>query len=118
VLSIQLTVSSVLIVPFLGIYMTTSPLEFVVDIWSILGILFCGVVSSGIAYLLYFKTNEAIGAPKSASFLFLIPFIGLIGDAMLDELPSLITLIGGVVAILGVALIKRDSRSHSGKSSA
>lgn len=118
VLSIQLTVSSVLIVPFLGIYMTTSPLEFVVDIWSILGILFCGVVSSGIAYLLYFKTIEAIGAPKSASFLFLIPFVCLLGDVMLDELPSPITLIGGVVAILGVALIKRDSHSHSGKASA
>ena len=118
VLSIQLTVSSLLIVPFLGIYMMTSPLEFILDIWSILGILFCGAVSSGVAYILYFKTIAAIGAPKASSFLFLIPFVCLLGDIMLDELPSPITLIGGVVAILGVALIKRDSRSYSGKASA
>lgn len=108
VLSIQLTVSSLLIVPFLAIYMMTSPLEFIVDIWSILGILFCGAVSSGVAYILYFKTIEIIGAPKSASFLFLIPFVSLIGDVWLHELPSPITLIGGIVAIIGVALIKKD----------
>jgi len=71
--------------------------------------LFCGTVSSGLAYILYFKTIEAIGAAKSASFLFLIPFVGLLGDVMLNELPSPITLIGGLVAIMGVALIKRDS---------
>jgi drug/metabolite transporter (DMT)-like permease len=116
VLSIQLTVSSLLIVPFLGIYMMTSPLEFIVDIWSILGVLFCGVVSSGVAYILYFKAIEAIGAPKSSSFLFLIPFVCLLGDVMLNELPSPITLIGGVVAILGVALIKKDS--HAGENRA
>jgi drug/metabolite transporter (DMT)-like permease len=111
VLSIQLTVSSLLIVPFLGIYMMTSPLEFILDIWSILGILFCGAISSGVAYVLYFKTIAAIGAPKSSSFLFLIPFVSLLGDVMLNELPSPITLIGGVVAILGVALIKKDSHA-------
>ena len=108
ILSVQLTVSSLLIVPFLAIYTMTSPLEFILDIWSILGVLFCGVVSSGVAYILYFKTIEIIGAPKSASFLFLIPCISLLGDVLLRELPSPITLIGGVVAIIGVALIKKD----------
>jgi len=117
VLSIQLTVSSLLIVPFLGIYMMTSPLEFVADVWSILGILYCGVISSGIAYLLYFKAIDAVGASKSASFLFLIPFVGLLGDMMLHELPSPITLMGGIVEIMGVALIKRAGRSDSGKAS-
>jgi drug/metabolite transporter (DMT)-like permease len=106
VISIQLIVSSLLIVPFLGVYLMTSPLDFVLDIWSILGILFCGVVSSGIGYLLFFRTIEAIGAPKAASFLFLIPFVSLLGDIMLQELPQPVTLLGGIVAILGVALIK------------
>ena len=110
VLSIQLTVSSLLIVPFLAIYSMTSPLEFIIDTWSILGILFCGVISSGVAYILYFKTIELIGAPKSASFLFLIPFVSLLGDVLLHELPSPVTLAGGIVAIIGVALIKRDRR--------
>ena len=108
VISVQLTVSSLLIVPFLVMYTMTAPLEFILDIWSILGVLFCGAISTGIAYLLYFKAIEIIGAPKSASFLFLIPCVGLLGDVLLHELPSPITLIGGVVAIIGVALIKRD----------
>ena len=111
VLSIQLAVSSLLIVPFLGVYAMTSPLEFVFDIWSILGVLFCGIASSGIAYLLFFRAIEAIGAPKAASFLFLIPFVSLLGDIMLQELPPPTTLLGGVAAILGVALIKRESRA-------
>jgi len=64
VLSIQLAVSSLLIVPFLGVYSMTSPLEFVFDIWSILGVLFCGIPSSGIAYLLFFRAIEAIGRRK------------------------------------------------------
>lgn len=111
VLSVQLTVSSLLIVPFLGVYLLSSPLVFVPDIWSILGVLFSGVISSGIAYILYFNAIDAIGAPKAASFLFLIPFVSLLGDVMLKELPPPITLIGGIVAIAGVALIKQDSRS-------
>lgn len=109
VLGVQLTIATLLIVPFLGIYMLSSPLVFVLDIWSMLGILFSGVISSGIAYILYFKTIESIGAPRAASFLFLIPFVSLLGDVMLKELPPPIALIGGVVAILGVALIKKDS---------
>ncbi|HYA14218.1 MAG TPA: DMT family transporter, partial [Syntrophales bacterium] len=109
VLAVQLTIATLLIVPFLGIYVLSSPLVFVFDIWSILGVLFSGVISSGIAYLLYFKTIESIGAPMAASFLFLIPFVSLLGDVMLKELPPPIALTGGVVAILGVALIKKES---------
>jgi drug/metabolite transporter (DMT)-like permease len=108
VISIQVAVSSLLIVPFLGVYLMTSPLEFVLDIWSILGILFCGVVSSGIGYLLFFRAIEAIGAPKVASFLFLIQFVSLFGDILLQELPQPVTLLGGIAAILGVTLIKKE----------
>jgi drug/metabolite transporter (DMT)-like permease len=108
VISIQLAVSSLLIVPFLGVYLMNSPLEFVFDIWSILGILFCGVASSGVAYLLFFRAIEVIGAPKAASFLFLIPFVSLLGDIVLQELPQPVTLLGGIAAILGVALIKKE----------
>ena len=109
VLGVQLTISSLLIVPFLGIYALSYPLAFVFDIWSILGILFSGVITSGIIYILYFKAIEMVGAPRSASFLFLIPFVSLLGDVMLKELPQPVALIGGMMAILGVALIKKDS---------
>jgi len=110
VLGVQHTISSLLIAPFLGIYMLSSPLVFVLDVWSVLGILFSGVVSSAIGYILYFKAIETIGAPRAASFLFLIPFVSLLGDIMLHELPPPIALTGGVAAILGVALIKKDSQ--------
>ena len=110
VLGVQHTISSLLIAPFLGIYMLSSPLVFVLDVWSVLGILFSGVVSSAIGYILYFKAIETIGAPRAASFLFLIPFVSLLGDIMLHELPPPIALTGGVAASLGVALSKKDSQ--------
>jgi len=109
VLAVQLTIATLLILPFLGIYMLSSPLVFVLDIWSLLGVVFSGVISSGIAYILYFQTIESIGTLRAASFLFLIPFVSLLGDVMLKELPPPVAVTGGVAAILGVALIKKDS---------
>jgi drug/metabolite transporter (DMT)-like permease len=106
VLGVQHAVSTLLITPFLGFYLLSSPLKFVPDAWSALGIFFSGAISSGLAYILYFQAIGSLGARRAASFLFLVPLVSLLGDLTLGELPRWTALAGGLVALVGVALIK------------
>ena len=68
--------------------------------------LFSGVLGSGLAYVLYFSVIEMLGAARASSFLFLIPFVSLVGDFALGEPPEMLALLAGAVAILGVALVR------------
>ena len=70
---------------------------------SIISVFFC----------LYFSAVEAIGAPKASSFLFLVPFVSVVGDFVLGEPPEAITLIAGIIAIIGVALVRFAGVSES-----
>ncbi|MHA1909859.1 MAG: EamA family transporter, partial [Candidatus Thorarchaeota archaeon] len=73
------------------------------------------VIASGLAYVLYFTAIEILGAPRASSFLFLIPFVSLVGDFILGEPPYLIALIAGLIAIIGVALVKFSSNDVESK---
>ncbi|MHA1614842.1 MAG: DMT family transporter [Candidatus Thorarchaeota archaeon] len=107
VMTIKHAVSSVMILPFvLLLLMQGTTLILIFDAWSILGLLFSGVLASGLAYVLYFTAVETIGAPKASSFLFLIPFVSIAGDFVLGEPPEIITLFAGITAIIGVALVR------------
>ena len=107
VMTIKHAVSSVMILPFIFLLlMEGTTLILIIDTWSILGLLFSGVLASGLAYVLYFTAVETIGAPKASSFLFLIPFVSIIGDFVLGEPPEIITLLAGITAIIGVALVR------------
>jgi drug/metabolite transporter (DMT)-like permease len=65
-----------------------------------------GVVCSGIAYLLYFRLIEDIGAAPALTVTFLIPLFGtLFGWLFLDEVVGWHTLAGGTVVIVGTALV-------------
>jgi drug/metabolite transporter (DMT)-like permease len=78
----------------------------VLDLWTIFGFIFGGVIATGLAYILYFNAIESIGAPRASAFLFLIPFVSLLGDISLGELPNIVSLLGGILALIGVFLIK------------
>ncbi len=107
VMTIKHTTSTLMILPFIFLFIVEGgSLILILDIWTILGLFFGGVIASGLAYVLYFTAIEAIGAPKASSFLFLVPFVSLIGDFLLGEPPQLIALIAGIVAIIGVALVR------------
>jgi len=108
VLAVQHTVSTLLIAPFVGICLLRAPLTFVPDAWSLLGVLFAGAVSSGLAYILYFQAIAALGASRAAAFLFLVPLVSLLGDLILGELPHAMALLGGLLALTGIALIKSE----------
>ena len=65
-----------------------------------------GVVCSGVAYLLYFRLIDDIGAAPALTVTFLIPLFGTaFGWLFLDEAVGLHTLAGGAVVIAGTALV-------------
>jgi drug/metabolite transporter (DMT)-like permease len=107
VMTVKHSVSSVMILPFIYlIFLEGTELILIFDAVSILGLLFSGILASGLAYVLYFSAVEAIGAPKASSFLFLVPFVSVVGDFVLGEPPELITLLAGIIAIIGVAIVR------------
>jgi drug/metabolite transporter (DMT)-like permease len=114
VMAVKHTVSSIMILPFIYLVLQEgTSLILIFDIWSITGLLFSGVLASGLAYVLYFAAVEAIGAPKASSFLFLVPFVSVVGDFVLGEPPEVITLLAGIIAIIGVALVRFAGVSES-----
>jgi len=107
VMTVKHAASTLMIVPFLFFMMWDgTPLVLVFDVWSIAGLLFAGVFASGLAYLLYFSAIETLGAAKASSFLFLVPFVSVVGDFALGEPPAIITLFAGSIALIGVALVR------------
>ena len=65
-----------------------------------------GVVCSGVAYLLYFRLIDDIGAAPALTVTFLIPLFGTVfGWIFLGEQVGWHTLAGGAVVIAGTALV-------------
>lgn len=65
-----------------------------------------GVVCSGIAYLLYFRLIEDIGATPALTVTFLIPVFGVLwGAIFLNEPVGWHTLAGSLIVLTGTALV-------------
>ncbi len=65
-----------------------------------------GIVSSGVAYLLYFRLVSDIGPAPALTVTFLIPVFGVFfGVMFLDEAIGWHTIIGSAIIILGTALV-------------
>jgi drug/metabolite transporter (DMT)-like permease len=74
------------------------------SVWT--SVLSLGVLCSGIAYLLYFRLIENIGAASALSVAFLIPLFGTLwGVIFLGEVLSWHVIIGMAVILLGTALV-------------
>ena len=77
-----------------------------------------GVVCSGIAYLLYFKLINTIGATSALTVTFLIPVFGIaFGYVFLGEPIGWYTLVGAATVLCGTALVtgfspRRLRKSH------
>lgn len=78
-----------------------APLE------ATLAVVFLGVFSSVLGFSTWFYGLARVSAPHAASFLYLVPPVSiLIAWAWLGERPSAITIVGGMVAMFGVAIVK------------
>jgi drug/metabolite transporter (DMT)-like permease len=78
---------------------------------ALLATLHLGVVPSAIAYTLFAVALSRASAPIVTSFLYLVPVVALLLSWWwIGEVPSLVTLAGGIVAVVGVALVQRSRR--------
>ncbi len=81
----------------------------------ILAVVALAVLSTAVAYLLYFQLVQRVGPMKTATVTFLIPVFGLLWGALfLDEPISLGTVVGMLVILAGVVLVT-GVRFHSGQ---
>ncbi|MBI5257316.1 MAG: DMT family transporter [Burkholderiales bacterium] len=64
------------------------------------------LLSSGVAYILYFRLIARVGPTNAASVTFLVPVFAVIwGGLLLDEPVTLAMLLGGAVIVAGTSLV-------------
>jgi drug/metabolite transporter (DMT)-like permease len=94
--------SSLLVLPALAFF--PSPGEPTVGIMA--AVLALGVVCSGIAYIIYFRLIEQVGATSALTVTFLSPVFGILWGALfLHEVVGWHTLAGSAIVLLGTALV-------------
>lgn len=73
---------------------------------SLLAVMALGVMCTGIAYLLYFRLVQDLGATPTLTVTFLIPVFGVLwGHVFLNEAVGWHTLFGALIVITGTALV-------------
>jgi drug/metabolite transporter (DMT)-like permease len=72
----------------------------------IYAVLFLGLITTGLAYFMYFRLMEVMGAVRVSTVAFLIPVFALIwGRVFLGEPITTANLVGGSLVLLGVAIV-------------
>ncbi|MBA3883452.1 MAG: EamA family transporter [Chthoniobacterales bacterium] len=93
------TISLIVFLPGLAAQVRFAPLP------STLAIVYLGVFPSAIAYLCWSHGLSKMGASKASSFLFIVPVVAIvIAFIWLHEIPSWLSLVGGAIALAGVAI--------------
>lgn len=73
------------------------------DWWSAVAL---GVLCTGVAYLIFFRLIQSIGAPSTLTVTFLIPLFGILWGALfLGEPVSAATFVGGACVLVGTAWV-------------
>ena len=94
--------STLLVIPALAFF--PSPGQATVGIMA--AALALGVVCSGIAYLLYFRLIQDVGATSALTVTFISPLFGILwGTLFLHEVVGWYTFAGAAIVILGTALV-------------
>ncbi|MBY8997219.1 MAG: DMT family transporter [Candidatus Thorarchaeota archaeon] len=116
VMTVTLVTSSLLLLAFIvAMIVQGFELILIVDVFSVTGFLISGVLGSGVAYVLYFTVVEILGATRASSFLFLMPFVSVVGDFALGEPPEFVILLAGLIAIIGVGFIRLSGLKENAK---
>ena len=88
------------------LYIKFFPLKNIPTLEVSIMVITLGVVCSGVAYLLYFRLVEDLGAPSALTVTFLIPLFGVLwGHLFLNEVIGWHILIGGAATLSGTALV-------------
>lgn len=98
---------ALLLLPFVGWEILAQGLPQHVSLLNWLGILYLGLIGSGLTMYLWNYTLHYLPASVASSYINLVPVIGLGTAYLLGEQPPLIQIVGGGLAILGVLLSNR-----------
>ncbi len=76
--------------------------------WLAIG--FLGVFCSGLAYIFWYDALAEIDASQVAAFIYIEPLVTVVAASIvLSEAISLSTMLGGLLILLGVSLVNRNS---------
>ncbi len=76
-----------------------------------LAIVYLGIFPAAIAYIVWMYVLHSIPASNAASFLYLSPIIAsLVAWFWLGEIPVSLSIIGGILSLLGVILVNKGDR--------
>ena len=71
-----------------------------------------GVLGSGVAYILYFRLIQSVGATRTTLVTYLSPFVAVILGTLFNAEPIYWTLMAGIVLITGgAAMVNRKPRA-------
>ena len=74
-------------------------------------VIYLGIFPATVAYLCWAAVLKTLDASRAAAFLYMVPVLTiLIGWAYLNELPSAVSVFGGMVAVAGVIFANRQKR--------
>ncbi len=88
----------------------------VIDPISWVALIFLGVVASALAYFLWNYALNTVEASLAAPFINLIPIIGLILSILVGESVSVIQILGGLIAIIGIVITQNINPFSKGVS--
>jgi drug/metabolite transporter (DMT)-like permease len=76
------------------------------DSW--LGVVFLGVICSGLAYIFWYDALATLPASQVGAFLYIEPLVAMgVAALLLNEAITFASLLGGVIILLGVWLVNR-----------
>ena len=110
----QLTIGALVLAPFALVTTAANGIDLAPH--RVLAVVLLGVVGTGWAYVLNYRVVAELGPTTASLVTYLIPVVAVaVGVALLDEAFHLRVLAGGVLIVLGIALVHGRLRLPRGR---